>query len=414
MMELNIRPSSSKRANLCPGSLALADQLYKQFPELRNGRASVAAAEGTVAHKVAELALRNNLDAADYLGKVFEQDERFFTVNHNMVEAVQVYLDYIRDTLDMCSPNAKLLIETAGDLSPLNILGVQGGTIDALIVDEDHRTIYVVDYKHGAGIAVFPEDNPQLMQYALAAALTVVPEGANWYVDITIVQPRHHAHEARGGFAEWFTTTGYLFDWANTTLREISEKAHHPNAIELYLHPSQEACTFCPCSGRCPAQNKQMEQVAMDEFAELLPADFLTAEQRLQIFERSAAIKTFLNKVEESIFDDLTNGLDEQYGGAVKLVRKRSQRKLTDDAPIVLADYLETDEMYTTSLKGIGELTKALKKKTLANTTAQAILNTCCTVPEGSITVALATDKREAVNPSAANEFAHLLNSEEE
>src|SRR5690606_15412965 len=115
------------------------------------GDASGYAAEGSVAHGVAEDCLRSGRDAWEFIGEDRKSDDFTFTVSKDMADAVQVYLDAVRRSY----PDGGFDIER-GFYRP-NLHTYFFGRSDLIYLNEAAATIDIWDYKHGAGIAVDPK-----------------------------------------------------------------------------------------------------------------------------------------------------------------------------------------------------------------------------------------------------------------
>jgi len=101
--------SSASRWFACPGSVKLSGRVTETAP------VSVYAAEGTAAHALAEICLRGKHEADEMIGRTVEG----FEVDEGMAEAVQVYLDTVRDLLFMAG-DSDLSIETRINLTHLH------------------------------------------------------------------------------------------------------------------------------------------------------------------------------------------------------------------------------------------------------------------------------------------------------
>ena len=159
-----LSPSSAYRWLSCSASPALE----MNEPDT----ASVYAQEGTLAHAICESKLKA------YLG--YGNAEDIYTKEHGRKwveeplysQEMEECSDYYRDIVitkyqeaKQRTPDAKLLVEVHLDLSEYITEGY--GTSDAVIISDD--AIEVIDYKHGKGVKVSSEKNPQMMIYALGA-----------------------------------------------------------------------------------------------------------------------------------------------------------------------------------------------------------------------------------------------------
>src|SRR5574340_1181888 len=210
------------------------------------------AREGTAAHSLGERALRDGLNADKYLGTEIpvsytglggEDAEQRFTVDRDMAEAVQVYLDFCREVASQ--PGARMLIEQQVSLASIDpVLAPVWGTSDCTIYAPATRTLYTIDYKHGRGKAVEVDDNKQLKIYGLAAWATFNDKFKVDRVVTVIVQPRAGGEPIRQ--AEY--TAAELLDFAQACVEAV-ERTEAPDAPRV---PGSH-CDFCKIKATCPA-----------------------------------------------------------------------------------------------------------------------------------------------------------------
>lgn len=199
--------SSSHRWLACPGSI----NMCKGIPPTTSSYAD----EGTAAHALAEICLGNKVDkAATYVGRPMYTDGKGkeYIVTSEMAEAVQVYLDTIRqDMLDL--GGGELFIERKFQLDWL----YEGmfGRNDAMVA-EPFGILRVYDYKHGAGVAVEVENNPQLMYYGLGAVRDEKVAGAYEEIELVVIQPR--AIHPDGPVRRCRMSVDILLEWGRTVL----------------------------------------------------------------------------------------------------------------------------------------------------------------------------------------------------
>ena len=344
-----LSPSSSKRWMTCPGSVKFIESLNIV------DKPSKYAAEGTVAHEVHELCLVKKLPASKFLGRTISSDGMKFKVNQNMVDAVQLSLDYIWDRVDELEfegYRVELKVEVRASLEFMGIPGLDGGTSDLVIIAWDGDNIAVIeifDYKHGAGVAVEVENNTQALSYALGVcAYYQVKEDTP--VIITISQPR--AFHPDGRIRDWKIEASDVLEWMEEELRPKALATLEENAN---LVASDEGCRFCNAAGQCPKLYNRVQEVAMidfdtvDDLVSLPPINTLTDSQKLFIVENANTIRSFLSSVENQVREDMNLG-SKDYSSALKLVRKSTHRKFTEDAFDEIAsplfDYLEGEGRY--------------------------------------------------------------------
>jgi hypothetical protein len=165
-----LSPSASKIWMSCPGQPKLAEGV--------ENRSSVFAEEGTAAHEVGAAALVQNLDAASFIGR---KTSNGWVVTAEMAEAVQVYLDAVRAEIqDGDEWDVEQRLKYSDDL---------WGTADFVRYRPSTGELLVCDYKHGKGVLVEAENNPQALIYGLMKAKALGNRGIS-KIKLMIVQPR--------------------------------------------------------------------------------------------------------------------------------------------------------------------------------------------------------------------------------
>ncbi len=406
-----LSPSASKRWMTCPGSIGMTEKLNIQ------DKPSRFAAEGTVAHEVHELALVNNLPAKFYIGKTIEADGMKFKVSQDMVDAVQLSLDYIYDVIAMAESRGlrvEIKVEVRCSLKSLGIPGLDGGTSDVILEFWNGDTlikIEVFDYKHGAGVAVEAVDNTQAMCYALGVILLPelngqgIPEG----IDVTISQPR--AHHPDGRIRTWETDKDHLLNWCDD---ELVPKAKATLCEDAKFVPSDDGCRFCPVAGQCPKLFERTQEVAMLDFTDDEPqlpdVDKMTAEQKQFVMDHAVMLRSFIVAVENQVKSEVDHG-SKDYDGAYKLVRKTTRRKFTEDALDELCspllDHLEHSDLYEEKGRSMTEIERRLKKA-IGVKNAKEVMQEVTNKPEGELVIAPNSDKRKGVQPTIMSDFTDL------
>jgi hypothetical protein len=299
-------PSKMARILACPASVRLEQGL----PNI----SSVYAEEGTRAHALAERALRGKpIDWPDVETR----------------DAVMVYCNYVKE----------LKVDWSGIEQRVTLFDNCWGTADFLGFSRKERRLYVVDYKHGAGVAVSPENNAQALTYA-AGALFGHPEIDQREVDevvIVIVQPRAPGEAIK----EWRVETDVLLDH----MMSIIEAA---GLVDTDPTPG-EHCKFCLALRTCPAS-----QAAVDYALATEPSRQAAAlADQLRIASR---LKEWIRVVEATAFDAAESG--EQLPGW-KLVDKRATRRWLDEAAAARTLEMLGVDCYDTKLRSPAQIEKA-------------------------------------------------------
>lgn len=340
--------SASDRLWACPGSLALTAGMPDKESE--------AAAWGTACHQVSEKCLRAGKDAIDFLGTTETTKAHSFTVDEEMAETAQTYVDYVQErnsaarTANADTPfREALLIEQRFSLAKLNPPFEAGGTGDAVILDRVNKTIEIVDLKGGRGVVVEAVGNKQLRTYALGAVLA---NPGGWRtVRVTIVQPRAPHPDGRIRSEEFDVID--LFDWT-VDLQEAMAKAANASTLwgtsweqrqdglwaKTFL-AAGDHCIFCKAKATCPALQTKALAEAHTYFkpeggmATPPAPQTLTMDQMVRVLDSADMIQNWLNAVRAYAQDQAEMGVDVASGDSVYvLTPKRASRRWNVEDPV--------------------------------------------------------------------------------
>ena len=373
--------SSASRWLACPPSYGLIQRTGAVSLESEH------AALGTAAHKLADMCLESGKDAWEYIGQVVEG----FTVGNEdgqiEPDAVQVYLYYVRPLAE----NAERFASEVKLGNKWKPHPLYGGTADAVAVF--NNGIYVVDYKHGAGLGVDPVGNPQLLYYAIGAFKEMaqeLPDTAD--VTMVIVQPRYHGEPIK----TWTTTVGELRAWSRDVLVPGMLKAERAAEDVFLPHDFKpgDHCRFCPALIHCPKQKQDFEEMAT------VNPETMTDAELDAIFPKIDTVKMFMRAVEGAIMARLMEGASYSQ---VKLVKKRSPGRIWKEGVQQELETLLGEDAYEKRLLTPPQVEK-LSKKWKDFVAENAFL------PEATgYNLALATDPAPAADPAAdiATKFAH-------
>jgi hypothetical protein len=192
---------------------------------------------GTRAHRLLEWALNSKRTSViNCKGKCLVAHDPLF--DGDDVEAVQEALGYIHGILD-ANPDATMFVERQVKLND-----EVGGTADVVIYVPSKRLLYVIDYKHGAGIFVSAFDNRQLKLYGCATVMGFT-EGAIDTVQCVIVQPRHWAGAAVRE-APPITPADLLM-----YVDDVEAAVAMAKSTKAQFVPGEEQCYSCPAAPVC-------------------------------------------------------------------------------------------------------------------------------------------------------------------
>ena len=322
--------SSAERFMSCPGSVKLSELLPPEDE-------SEYAAEGTAAHELGEICLSEGMDAWQFMGYSFYNHE----VDADMVNAVQVYVDYVRSF-----EYEELEIECSLDNTGLG--PDFGGTYDTGAVGTGF--LHVLDYKHGIGIPVDIqyEDgtyNKQLMYYAFGKLKELgVQRGDDINVGMTIVQPR--AFHKNGPIREAWVSSDLILTWGEDELIPAMDR------IDTDDTPFDfgEHCRFCPAKIVCPRLIENFEEIATMSATDI-PG--YSNDELAEKYNMIATVKMLMKEIERECKKRALNG-DPVPG--TKLIYGRSTRKWKDDAEIELLSRYGEDIYTEPALKSPAEI----------------------------------------------------------
>ena len=340
------------------------------------------AAEGTVAHDLAESILRHKLE-----GKKAPKLDDYST---EMVEAVTRYVDICEEKVNEArarSSDAEVMIEAKLDFSRWVPEGF--GTGDMVIVADG--ILEVIDLKYGKGVPVSAIENTQMRLYALGAYDVTEFLYDVKTVHMTIVQPRLDSVSTDE------MTLEELLDWGE----EIKPIAHRAWEGIGECTPC-DYCNFCKARHTCRALADTCLTAFYKDGGKL--NQLLTDREVSDILAMKDLITKWIKGVYDFAYEKALAG-EKQWPG-FKLVEGTSRRTITDPdaAAQTLLDngYKEKDIFKPRELEGITNLQKVLGKKGVAE-----YLEAYIDKPEGKPTLVPESDKRPAINTveTMANEF---------
>ena len=366
--------SSSARWLVCTPSA----RLEAMFPDEQ----SPYAAEGTIAHDLAESILRHKLE-----GKKAPKLDDYST---EMVEAVNRYVDICEEKVNEArarSSDAEAMIEARLDFSRWVPDGF--GTGDMVIVADG--ILEVIDLKYGKGVPVSAIENTQMRLYALGAY------DVNEFlydvksVRMTIVQPRLDSVSTDEMALE------ELLDWGEE-IKPIAQRAWEG----IGDCTPCDYCNFCKARHTCRALADTCLTAFYKNGGKL--NQLLTDREVSDILAMKDLITKWIKGVYDFAYEKALAG-EKQWPG-FKLVEGTSRRTITDPdaAAQTLLDngYKEKDIFKPRELEGITNLQKVLGKKGVAK-----YLEAYIDKPEGKPTLVPDSDKRPAINTveTMMNEF---------
>lgn len=341
------------------------------------------AEEGTRAHELCEVHLRNNLRQweAGYGVLPLSGSIRLDGEPDDppeMVRAANQYVSFIHDLWVGFSCRPGVFIEQEVDVSRWVPQGF--GTCDCLLIGGG--LLHIIDFKYGQGVPVNPERNPQLMYYALGAYELFRETDEIEVVRMSIVQPRMQEEPQT-----WEISLADLLTWAWEVLAPAAHMAWRGEGKFV----TGEHCRFCKAHPACRAWQKQYGPLAgFEPYPE--PAT-LSDEELGEWLQKLEGLAAYARDLEEYAQQALMEG---RSLPGWKLVQGRSTRKWTDqDAAFqqMQADGIDEAMLYTRTPITLTVAEKMIGKKKFAETMSAFI-----TRAPGAPKLAAASDPRPAYN----------------
>lgn len=393
-----LSPSAAERWINCPASVYIS----KDIPD----EGSVYADEGTAAHTVMELAGKEYFKGFEFDSikttlalKVAEMkalgSQGKFTITDAWAdEAINCARVWIKELDKVCGgfPDYVAFETRVNSVEIPN--GSMSGTADCLMLVGD--TLHVFDYKHGQGVPVSAENNPQLSLYGYMAYMSLLDMPVK-NIELHIVQPRADNTNS------WKTTAERLCSWFDEIVQPQAERVISICETGKYsledFTVTKSGCRFCKAKAECPAMTREVS-TELDLPRVLTVPD--SVEKLSRILDFKPVAEAYFDAVEKKVFDLLSNG---QSVPGFKLVSGRpGNRKWTDSAQALdelkkaklkMSEYYKTPEVISPT-----QAEKLYKSGVIGERKWQT-LQGLITRPEGKPTLAAATDKRPALKSDA-------------
>lgn len=313
--------SAAHRWMACPGSIRLEAQAPPD-------EGSQHAREGTAAHALLEQSLTLGLPPETWVGEDLEGWE----VTEEMAEAVTVAWEYVQSRRE-CRPGVTMHLEVRVELELQDVDEPMFGTADVVLLfcnpeDGAVEMVEVIDYKHGRGVYVEVQDNPQLRYYLEGSIQQFAAHGASPFI-ATVVQPRYPSldgkkvRNARYGKSE--------VEEFRAELRDRALATQDPDAP---LNPDPEhQCRWCRAKGFCPAVRNKALAIAQEEFGPVPVEEFptLSPDRVSRLLGQAKEVESWISALRAFAYQEAERG---RVPPGYKLVEKRARRvwASTDEA----------------------------------------------------------------------------------
>lgn len=366
--------SGAHRWLACPPSALLG----AQFPEEETD----AAREGTLAHELCEIKLKNYFFTADYGKRKMNKDIKILKENrlwqNEMMGHSDTYLDYIRSATLSFEKQPYAVVEKRVDFSRYVPDGF--GTADCILIGG--QVLWVIDFKYGKSPdgRVSAKENPQLMLYALGAYEAYKMFYPVQKIKMSIVQPR-----LDNGISEWECTLEGLLEFG----QYVKQRAGLAIKGEGGFNPGRHTCRFCKAGALCRARADKNVELAF--FTDRKPP-LITNDEAGDYLSKGRDISAWMHGLIEYALAECLAG--RQIRGW-KAVEGKSCRKWTDEAEALktlVENGIPEAALYKEVPLSLAQIEKDIGKKDFEKYVGQFVIK-----PPGKPTLVQEQDKRHAV-----------------
>lgn len=359
--------------------------LEKEFPDTT----SVYAQEGTLAHELCELKLKKYttvMPKGTYTrahNKIMKSE----LWQNEMESTSESYLEYVKGIMLACEIAPAVLIEKRVDFSRYVPEGF--GTADCLILAGD--TLHVVDYKHGKGVVVDADHNPQMMLYALGAMSELSLLYRFKFVHMTIVQPRVN------NISEFTMTADELTEWGEKVVKPKAEAAISGKGE----FEAGDWCRFCRAKQQCKMWYESNGSL-YPELSERHDPRLITLAELGEYLKRGRDMAAWLEDMKEYALSEALAGADVP---GWKAVEGRGSRAFTDTdeaVEMLVKNGIDESVLYERRVLTLAQMEKAIGKKTFGELVGDLVVKN-----PGKPTLVEESDKRPRITnqPTAADVF---------
>lgn len=356
-------------------------KLEEQFPDTT----SEAAKEGTLAHELGEMKVRNYFYTADFgkrkLTAGINKLKKEKLWQDEMMGYTDEYLDYIKSVALGMKIEPHVVIEKRVDFSAYVYEGF--GTADCILIGG--KILHVIDFKYGKSPdgRVEAEGNPQLALYALGAyeaykVLYPIEE-----IKLSIVQPR-----LPDGISEWGCSLTELLAWG----KYVRERANLAIKGEGSFAPGPRTCKYCRARGRCRARGEENVKLAFSQDLGKLPP-LITAEQMGHYLTQGSDVAKWLSDLQECALAECLAG---KTVPGWKAVEGRGSREWTDMDKafdlLVKGGITEETMLWEKKPLTLAQVEKLVGKKDFADSVGEYVVKA-----SGKPALVKESDKRNAI-----------------
>jgi len=373
-----LSPSGASRWLSCTPSA----RLEQQFPD----RSGQAAAEGTLAHALSELIIKEKLGnvAKVAFKRAFDVIAKNDLYDNAMLDHAEEYATFVMERLAEAQAHTRdAIIFLEQKLNLTDYVPEGFGTGDVIIIA--NSVLDIIDLKYGKGVPVFADNNKQMMLYALGA----LREYDFMYdidtVRMTIYQPRLDT------ISTWEIPVIELREWAETELKPRAEMAFKGEGEFV----AGKHCQFCKAKAVCKANADHQLVLAQFDFKQ---AVLLNDQEIADILDRAKDFTNWLTAVTDYALAEAIDN-NKKWPG-YKLVEGRSNRKYLDETSVankLTSSGFDEEVIYSKKLLDITAMEKEIGKAEFNKLLADLTIK-----PPGKPTLVPNSDKRPEFNTEEA------------
>lgn len=366
--------SSAHRWLACTPSATLE----AQFPDTT----SDAAKEGTLAHELAELKVRNYFYTTDFgkrkLNAAIKKLQKEELWQDEMMGYTDQYLDYIKVVAMADRIQGRAEIEKRIDFEKWVPGGF--GTADCLLLKGNQ--LHVFDFKYGKGVPVSAEKNPQMMLYALGARdmYSLLYHFNEFHLHI--IQPRID------NVSEWTCSEEDLLEFG----AYVQERAAIAIEGKGEFCPGESQCRFCRARQQCRARAEENVRLAFSPGMGKLPP-LISSEDAGRYLTLGEDVKKWLEDLKEWALGECLAG---RHVPGWKAVEGRGSRDWTDmDAAfekLAKSGIAEEAMLWERKPLTLAQVEKLLGKKDFQDAVGEFIVKN-----PGKPALVKESDKRDAI-----------------
>lgn len=386
-----LSPSGAHRWLACTPSA----MLELQFPDTT----SEAAEEGTLAHELAELKVRNYCQTVEFgkrkLTAAVNKLKKNPLWQDEMDGYTDEYLDYIKSVAVAMKYTPSAIIEARVSLAAyvphLPDEDEASGVADCILIGGG--TMHVIDFKYGKSPdgRVEAEGNPQLGLYALGAyerykILYPIEE-----VVLHIVQPR-----LLDGISSWGTSIKELLAWGEY----VRERASLAIKGEGDFRPGDKTCRYCRARARCRARAEKNVELAFSQDYGKPPA-LISNEEIGHYLTQGTDLQKWLSDLQDAALAECLAGKEVP---GWKAVEGRGSRDWTDlDAAFAAlkSKGIPEEILWERKPLTLAQVEKAIGKKDFADFVGSMVVK-----KPGKPALVVEADKRPAITNKITAEEA--------